>query len=137
VPGTKTTSNSNELEGVIQVYRRGVTTKKISALTISIFYANAFFKKLEGCMNHAFTIKESVVRLPGITPNLTERLNRLPVNLEALLDDPEAKVDFDENNLLLTIESSRLSLEDIFFPLEKSVRSLNLSFSKTFQSAFN
>lgn len=88
-------------------------------------------------MNHAFTIKESVVRLPGITPTFTERLKRLPVNLEALLDDPEAKVAFDENNLLLTIESSRLSLEDVFFPLEKSVRSLNLSFSKTFQSAFN
>jgi hypothetical protein len=57
------------------------------------------------------------------------------VNLAALLDDPEAKVDFDEKNRLLTIESSRLSLEDVYFPLEKSVRSLNLSFSKTFQSA--
>ncbi|MFN2357367.1 MAG: hypothetical protein ABR534_06475 [Desulfotignum sp.] len=88
-------------------------------------------------MNHEFTIKESVVRLPGITPDLTERLNLLPVNLEALLDDPEAKVDFDEHNLLLTIESSRLSLEDVFFPLEKSVRSLNLSYSRTIQSAFH
>ncbi|MEE4365300.1 MAG: hypothetical protein V2J08_15280 [Desulfotignum sp.] len=88
-------------------------------------------------MNHEFTIKESVVRLPGITPDLTERLNRLPVNLEALLDDPEAKIDFDEKNLLLKIESARLSLEDVFFPLEKSVRSLNLSFSKTFQSTCN
>jgi len=88
-------------------------------------------------MNHEFTIQESAIRLPGITPDLTERLNRLPVNLEALLDDPEAKVDFDEKNLLLTIESARLSLEDLYFPLEKSVRSLNLSFSKPFQSAFN
>jgi len=59
------------------------------------------------------------------------------VNLEALLDDPEAKVVFDEHNLLLSIESSRLSLEDIFFPLEKSVRSLNLSFSRTIQNAFH
>jgi len=88
-------------------------------------------------MNHEFTIKESVVRLPGITSDLTERLDRLPVNLETLIDDPEAKVDFDEKNLILTIESSRLSLEDVYSPLEKSVRSLNLSFSKTFQSAFN
>jgi hypothetical protein len=75
--------------------------------------------------------------LPGITSDLTERRNRLPVNLEALLDDPEAKVVFDEHNLLLSIESSRLSLEDIFFPLEKSVRSLNLSFSRTIQNAFH
>jgi hypothetical protein len=88
-------------------------------------------------MNHEFTIKESIVRLPGITPNLKERLNRLPVKLEALLDDPEAKVDFDEKNRILSIESARLSLEDVYFPLEKSVRSLNLSFSKTFQSAIN
>ena len=79
-------------------------------------------------MNHEFTIKESVVRLPGITSDLTERLDRLPVNLETLIDDPEAKVDFDEKNLILTIESSRLSLEDVYSPLEKSVRSLNLSF---------
>jgi hypothetical protein len=83
------------------------------------------------------SVLKTIVRLPGITSDLTERRNRLPVNLEALLDDPEAKVVFDEHNLLLSIESSRLSLEDIFFPLEKSVRSLNLSFSRTIQNAFH
>jgi len=87
-------------------------------------------------MNHKFIIYESAIRLPGITPDLPERFNRLPVKLAALLDDPKAKITIDENKKLLTIESFELSPEDVFFSVEKSVRGLNLSFSTPSRSSF-
>lgn len=87
-------------------------------------------------LKYKYRIEESTLRISKTKLDFPEKIKQVPIELATFLDDPQAKISMDENNYLLTVESSLLTEKEIHNSVEKCFLGLDLSCPEIIKSTF-
>jgi hypothetical protein len=77
-------------------------------------------------LKYKYRIEESSSHISKTKLDFPEKIQRVPIELATILDDPQAKINMDEDNHLLTVESSLLTEREIHYSVEKCLLGLDL-----------
>lgn len=86
-------------------------------------------------LKYKYRIEESTIRTKTKL-DFPEKIQRVPIELATFLGDPQAKINMDENNHLLTVESSLLTENEINYSVEKCLLGLDLSCTEVIKTTF-
>jgi len=85
---------------------------------------------------YKYRIEESTLHISKTKLDFPEKIKRVPIELATILDDPQAKIGMDEDNQLLTVESSLLTENEIHYSVEKCLLGLDLAYTGVIKSTF-